>query len=266
MKKLIFVLSISVLAFSITAFGFVNWEKDGEKEKERACCSHQAYHKALYPMDKLPNPNFEFSLGSRFMTTVSKEKLNSAKSIKDLLPADATYGMEYFQNVKVAILNGDNEIIEWGQNEILNDSQLSLLKTSGYSTDFYIRADCKHTSEFTRQVENYDLVYYVTVVPEKEAEYKDGNKELVEYLKENSIYETADIRKEDLKPGRLHFIVSKNGTVENINLESTSGNEEIDQKMEELIRSVSGYWEPVNNSKGEKTEQEFVFSFGIIGC
>ncbi len=266
MKKLIFALSISILALGITAFGFANWGKDGKKEKVTACCMPQGYHNALYPMDKLPNPNFEFSLGSRFMTTVSKEKLNSAKSIKDLLPENATHGMESFQNVKVAILNGENETIELGQNEMLNDAQLSLLKTSDYSTNFYIRADCKHTSEFNRQVENYDFVYYVTVVPETEARFKDGNKALVDYLKENSIPETADFKKEDLKYGNLHFIVSKNGTIENVRLESSSGHEIVDQKMEQLIRSVSGQWEAAANAKGEKIEQEFVFSFGLIGC
>jgi hypothetical protein len=36
--------------------------------------------------------------------------------------------------------------------------------------------------------------------------------------------------------------------------------------MTELITNFPGTWEPAENSKGEKVDQELVVSFGLMGC
>ena len=42
----------------------------------------------------------------------------------------------------------------------------------------------------------------------------------------------------------------------------TTGYPSIDEKFIELIKNIPGKWIPAENAKGEKMEQEFVFTFG----
>ena len=86
------------------------------------------------------------------------------------------------------------------------------------------------------------------------------------YLEENSKDAIKNVKRNKLKPGKVRFIVTQNGAIENVRLESTSGYTAIDKKMLELIKLAPKEWSPARNSKGDKINQELVFSFGIIGC
>ncbi|NRA13774.1 MAG: hypothetical protein HRT57_17675 [Crocinitomicaceae bacterium] len=78
--------------------------------------------------------------------------------------------------------------------------------------------------------------------------------------------EVSKIKESDLKPGKAFFTVTKEGKITNIRLDSSSGHVSIDVKMIKLIKSIPDEWEPAKNSKGEKVDQELVYSFGIKGC
>jgi hypothetical protein len=212
-------------------------------------------------------PDFIYDVQSRFLTRVSMTTVLEAKSIIDILPSAATEGIDSFKNVKVALVpvNGD-EIIEMGENRTLNASQLKLLKTVDYSTNFCIRAEFKHENPNTGELEDDYVVYYMSIVPETEAVFKSGNGSLIDYFKKNSKKEVAKIGNAKLKAGKVHFTVNKQGEITNIMLASTSGFSAIDEKMISLIKSIPGEWEPAMNSKGEKVDQELVYSFGIMGC
>ena len=71
---------------------------------------------------------------------------------------------------------------------------------------------------------------------------------------------------EQLKPARLYFTVTKDGTIENLKLDSGSGYPEVDKKMMELITKTPGAWLPAKNSKAETVNQELVVFFGLMGC
>lgn len=261
MKNSILIFSTVLIAFSLTAFGCVN------SEEETSCCnSNDSELDGEEPRAKQVNPDFVYNVGSRFRATITKEKLLSAKTIVDLVPNGATEGLDSFQDVKISALRKDGERNEIGINTELNSAQIKLLESFDYSTNFYIEADCKHKNPETGEIERYHFVYYVTIVPENEAEYKDGQLALMNYLKENSWEETVTTKKEHLKPGRVLFTVTQSGKIANVKLESTSGYTTIDKKMIKLIKALPGEWIPATNSNGEKVSQELVFSFGIIGC
>ena len=61
-------------------------------------------------------------------------------------------------------------------------------------------------------------------------------------------------------------MITTDGTVSDVILESTSGYDSIDDKMIELIKSMPGKWNAATDSQGEKVEQELVYSFGLVGC
>ncbi len=265
MKKSILIVCAVLTTFSLMAFGFLNWNKPMDHPRE-GVCNKETSPTIFLMSHSVTRPDFLYDIDFRFQTRITKEDLQKATSIIDILPKKATHELISYNEVKVALLRGDSEILATGDTELLNAAQLELLKTADYSTNFYIKADCAKKHREPGYLESYDLVYYMTVTPEKEAEYKDGYQAMLDYLKDNSSKEITIAEEGGLKSGKLFFTITQNGKISNVNLESTSGYKSIDQKMLNLIETLPGDWQPATNSKGEKVDQTLVFSFGIMGC
>ncbi|WP_282161209.1 energy transducer TonB [Ulvibacterium marinum] len=107
---------------------------------------------------------------------------------------------------------------------------------------------------------------YLPAEPIKEATYEGGMEALMKYLEENSKEARAGQEMDKLQPFKLVFTVTKKGTIENIKLDGTSGYFAIDYRMIDLILKAPGKWEPAENSKGEKVDQEQVVALGPTGC
>ncbi|MBL4708740.1 MAG: energy transducer TonB [Flavobacteriales bacterium] len=267
MKKSTIIISIALTIVSLTAFGFISL-KQVEKTPIKPLNNTKVFLKNdfIKSIVKKDIPDFVYNIDHRFIATVTKEKLHQAKSIIDILPKEATQSLTNYKLVSISILNGDEEINELGFNEKLNTAQIELLQSADYSTNFYIKANCKTKIDNSTTFRNHHLVYYLTTIPEKEAQFKEGKSTLINYLKKNSKKEVSGTKADRLKAGKVSFIVTKDGTVSNVQLESTSGFTAVDEKMLELIQSMPGEWEPANNGNGEKIGQKLIFSFGTMGC
>ncbi|WP_299531688.1 hypothetical protein [Ulvibacterium sp.] len=114
--------------------------------------------------------------------------------------------------------------------------------------------------------ETSQLGPYLPIDLIKEAAYEGGMEALMKYLEENSTEARAGQEMDKLQPFKLVFTVTKKGTVENVKLDGTSGYFAIDYKMIDLILKAPGKWEPAENSKGEKVDQEQVVPLGPTGC
>ena len=267
MKKSILIVCAVIATFSLTAFGYMNWSNNitGREVQSHNVTNNPEFN-FLNLINKPAEPDFFYDVDSRFIKTITKADLHNAKSINDIFSENETMGIESFRDVNIVILPREKEKFEKGNGDELNSSQLNLLKSTDYSTDICIEAFCKKMISETGKTEEQCFVYYITIVPEKEAVFKDGHQALIDYLKKNSKEEVASISKDKLEPGKVRFIITVDGRIGHVALESTSGYTSIDDKMVKLIQSLPGEWEPASNSKGEKVNQELVYSFGIIGC
>lgn len=267
MKKSILIFCAVLTTLSLTAFGYVNWNNTIADQKETTCNNTAIFVNDLVKsINKQVVLDLVYNVESRFMTTITKEELHNAKSIIDILPEKATQSKEFYQNSRVSILHDDGDITEVGDSEVLNMAQLALLRSTDYSNNIRVTSICKKKHPFTGALENDSIVYYITIIPEKEAEFTDGHDALIEYLKENSKEKTAIITEDKLQPGKVLFTVTKAGTIADVKLTSTSGYPSIDKELVKIVTNTPEKWEPATNSKGEKVDQEFVFFFGLQGC
>jgi len=250
MKKSILIICAVLTAFSLMAFGYIKWNGHNE-----ASCNYKNTELDLF-----------YNVDSRFIANVTKENLHNSKSIIDILPKKATLPIVSYQSSEVFILNEDNEISEKGESHILNDSQIALLQTTDYSNNILIKANFTTKNSLIGDLKNDYLTYYITIIPEKEAEFASGLAELLQYLRENSKEETSIIKEDKLQPGRVNFIVTKNGSISNVRLNSTCGYSSVDKALVEMIENMPEKWEPATNSKGDKVDQELIFFFGKAGC
>ena len=244
MKKNILIFCTVLTMLSLTAFTYINLN-------EPITCQKVA---------KQVGFDLFYNVDSRFKATISKEALHKATSVLEIVPKEAeNWWKASFQTVKVTVIQDGDEMYALGDNKVLNAAQIKLLQSTDYSNNFYINARSKN-SDFD------DYAYSITIIPEKEAEYIHGYDALITYLKENSREKTAIIKENQLQPGKVSFTVTKEGTIANVKLTSTSGYASVDKMLIELIKNMPGKWNPAENSRGEKVEQELVFFFGLEGC
>jgi len=268
MKKSILIFCAGLIIFSLTAFGFKSWNHGAENNRGEISCNKVVVSNNNFENGISEEMEFDLfcDIDTRFNAKITKENLHKAKSIVDIMPERENEIRESFKNVQVSIEYEDRRTMEQGDKAVLNTAQFKLMQSANYSDNICIASVCKNRHAVTGKKKENCLVYYMTVIPEKRAEFVDGHKALLDYLKKNSRKHTRNVKEDQLKPGRVTFTVTKKGTISNAKLTSTSGYTSLDEEMVKLISSMPGKWSPAANSKGQKVEEELVFFFANKGC
>ncbi|PHN08669.1 energy transducer TonB [Flavilitoribacter nigricans] len=281
MKKRMVIVGTLFCFIGLTAFSFINRK-----------------HSATVPGPVLPlsemllptsptDVDFLYEVDNRFQATITKEELENARSIIDILsPNHRNSGaskivfstfqelprqqpiVESYHNIAVSTFGGlyQKQIRARGTDDHLNVDQIQLLRSLDYGSSFYISGHTLRKDKFRKELVKDTLIQYMSVVPQQAAVYSAGKPALLKYLKENSTATVAIARRDRLQPGKIGFTVTKDGKIGQVRLNYPSGYNAIDEKMLQLIRDMPGSWEPAINARGEKVEQELVFFFGLIGC
>ena len=264
MKKRILIFCGVLLAMSLTAFAFISWNDQVETSSSKSIVSN-----TLVAEDLNINvfSDFFYNVDTRF-GAIKKSDVDKARSITDFLQKKQTQQIVSYKSVKITILEDSKQtdISETGHSSTLTAAQIKLLNSTDYSTNILIRADYLESNKTTSTLTQSYATPHLTIVPEKQAIYTSGKDALIDYLKENSKEITIIVENDKLQPAKLYFTVTKKGHITNVKLVTTSGYPSIDKRMIELITKAPGKWEPAENTKGEKVDQELVFSFGLMGC
>jgi len=272
MKKSIPVFSLALTLLSLSAVAYMQWNTTDPDTNiatitELPAASTGAATSVLrYRFGPLLDVELFYNVSSRFNATIAKDRLHGATSIIDIVPREASVALENYHTVAVAVLRDGKEITEEGHGDALNAAQLALLRSVDYSTNIHISSLCMKRKAETGELEHHELVYYITVTPEREAEYQGGRSALIDHLKAGCRDLTAALDKGMVRPGRVHFTVTQSGTIAHVRLASTSGYAALDDKVIRLIATMPQNWTPATNAKGEPVDQEFVFFFGTEGC
>mgnify|MGYP000147086046 CR=1 FL=1 len=266
MKKNLLISGLILSISSFMAFGFMNLSTDDGTQTGTSCNTTEDTEAIVLGPYIEKHPNFEFRVGFRFSNTISLESLRNAKSITDLIPDHEMESLSLFKDVRVAMLPNHYETEVAGDNHILSTEQLQLLHSADYTSSFYVKANCQNMNLETGALDDYELSYFISVTPEKRATYSLGNDRLIDYLKANNEQARNEIDWDRLGSGRIQFTVTKNGTVDDVELTLHTGHPHLDNTMIRLISKMPGKWHAAENASGEKVDQELSFYFGLPGC
>jgi len=268
MKKNILIFCAVFTILSLTAFGLINRNLSTINPAEPSVREDIAAN--MQALEKINNnifTDFIYDVGPRF-NVIKKEDLDNLRSFSDIIGKEHAQRIVSYRSMSVTFLANDRPtgIKETGNDGVFTAAQIKLLQSAAYSTNILIRADYQEKNIETGQIEASSWTPYLTIVPEKQAEYINGKDALKKYLKENSEKSRVNVQADKLQPAKLYFTVSKEGMIENVRLDRTSNFPAVDKTMIELITNAPGKWIPAENSKGEKVDQELVVSFGLMGC
>jgi hypothetical protein len=107
---------------------------------------------------------------------------------------------------------------------------------------------------------------HVTIVPEQEAANSLGREAMIAHVQHGTSAFVYRVDANTLRSGKIYFTVAKDGAVSDVRLTESCGYPLLDKQVLELVHTLPGTWRPATNAAGETVEQEFVFSFGTVGC
>jgi len=268
MKKNIIIICIVVLTLSLTTFSFINSKDSVTALAETSNVDPVVNDKPIAEKstEKTVAPFF-LQIGTRFKG-YKKAALDKVRSFDDFIAEEHAGRIVSYKSLSVTVIENDKEtkIKETENSGVLSTAQLELLQSSDYSTNLLISAKYTEKSFDTGELQESIWTPYITVVPEKQAAYSWGDEALIYFLEKHSKEAISDLAQDKLQSGQLYFTVSKDGTVSNAEIISTSGFPNVDEMVKELIFKLPGNWQPAETTNGEKVDQTLVVSFGKGGC
>lgn len=265
MKKRIVIISLILIVLSIVTISAVNSNKTVPLTKETIAENTPEMKKIK---ERLIS-DFIYEIAPRF-TPIKKSDLDTIRSFNDIIGDKHAQRILSYQSVDIMLMINDmpSKIRIEGNDHQFNDTQLEFLKSLDYSTNLVIWADYTEKNKETGAIEVAHWTPYLTIVPEQQAQYPHGMEALKEFLIENSYEERkkADVNPKTSQPAKIYFTVTKEGRVDSIRLDRTSNYPLVDNRLMELIKLAPGQWQPAKNEQGEAVDQEYVISFGTMGC
>lgn len=211
--------------------------------------------------------DLNYSVHGKYENPITNEKLIKVRSLGDIIPYYPSSWIESYNSVEISVKSNNNTLSLKSANDILSEDQLKMIGSLDIGTEISISIGYQSVNSVTNQAENRNMQYSATVVPEKEAEYSDGDEQLTHYIKKNAIDKISADDTKELEVAVVRFTVNEAGKITGSRIEKTSGKENIDRLLLEVINEMPD-WEPAADSQGKKVSQEFelIVSNGTDGC
>jgi len=245
----------------------------------------------------------KYELPTRQTPTAKKEKLAQAKLVTDLSPllwssmrlssndryflehrrieelpqpANYIFPQERYKQtidyifVKISTTSNGKSLSAQSNSDELTSEQKAILNNANYGAEIKVTIKYKYkdknSDKYGKRNEVVQGSSLITVIPEVEAEYPGGWKQLSIYF-EGSVLDKISNKKDSEKilQASLKFIVNENGEVVNTKIAQTSTDFKIDKLILDAMARMPK-WKPAYNSKGVKVKQEINIPFGGYGC
>ncbi len=263
MEKRKIIIWSGLALFCITTFGFVI-------NKDAHSVINQKYSEKLdfKGFEKKTAFEFIYKVDTRFSKTITKEQIDAALSVEDVIPREEVKKVGSYLKIHLTTFVEDR--LDWIQvsceGALFNKEQIQMLQSMDYSSSFSITGKVKKLDTQTSTMIEDTLIYYMTVVPYKPAAYMEGSDALIHYIKTQSREAAAIVDEKIIRPGKISFMITKEGGIGRAKLTSTSGDIPLDIRMLEVVKNIPGKWDIARNERGENVDQELVLFFGLIGC
>jgi TonB family protein len=177
--------------------------------------------------------------------------------------------IEYVSVEILATCNGKS-LASQSRSDKLTAEQKNILNTADLGSDIRIKIRFRHKNQSGKTLDRNEIIegeLTVTVVPETEAEFPGGVKQLTEYIQKNvfdKISEPGASGK--VQQAIVKFTVTEEGRLLNPRIVRSSRNLQLDRFVLDAIAKMPN-WKSAQNSRGMKVQQEFSIALGSNnGC
>jgi hypothetical protein len=192
--------------------------------------------------------------------SIQENKLDKVNTLTDLNKRYSTSWVKEYISVEISAYKNGAQTKASGSSDVLNQEQKELIRLADRSNDIAVSVTyLPENSLKNNTVKQYD--FKVTIMPEKNAVYSEGAKQLLQYLQKNSIVniEAGGFTGYDLTA--IKFTVTEQGHITDIQVAMPSKDIKIDEMLVAAISKMPS-WKPAEFSNGVKAKQSFVLTIG----
>lgn len=215
--------------------------------------------------NRFPNESLLYMVKSVFQTTINKDRVEQAKTIKDLVDYYPENWIDSYKTVSVSILKQGEITSVKGTTAVLNERQLELLQEFNSYTTIRLVIIYYAKNALLGSLEERTMRINLTVLPQKEAMFKGGYDKMIQYLKQHSNTTILGWGLEENKEAILRFTINTSGEVCNPLIIKSTKSSQVDIEFIKLLEGMPK-WTPAETNQGYAVEQEFEFYIGNIGC
>ena len=217
----------------------------------------------------------DFDVHGRYKRAVKDEKLFDAKLLSDVIDGYPANWITNYVSVEIEVICNGKVIKAVSSGDALSTEQKNILRKADMASDIFINVKYQYKNPAIDHVENNKMNVEMTVVPETEAQYIGGEKEMRNYLRENAINKIPESCYKIVRPFQqqfqqqtqpqfklqtlIRFTVNEEGEITAAKIVKTSADKEIDKLLLDAINKMPK-WKPAKDAKGVNVKQEFEFS------
>lgn len=228
-------------------------------------CNLSSYSQSGFPNIIEKENELYYEVHGTYKRSVKKTQFNNAKLIRDVVSGYPSNWISSYVSVEIIGTCAGKVVKALGLNEKLTAEQIQILNTIDLASNLVINVKYMYNDFGRNKLENSEMHVEMTVVPEVEAEFIGGEKQLISYLKLNSYSKLPTKKPNDFKGAVIKFTINEGGYVINVRTTQKWGDAKTDQMLLDLIKNMPK-WKPAINTNGVKVKQDFVFSVGAGGC
>jgi TonB family protein len=205
--------------------------------------------------------DIRFNVSGMYNRRIKKADLQNIKTMADI---QKDYPKNWVSDYKYVIVSGTvngKYKVAASENDVLNQSQKDIIQKADLGTDLEFEVKYLNVNAVTEKKVVMHMNYTLTLVPDTEAEFKDGMGGLTKYILENAVNNIPRNKQENLGNGLINFVVDETGSVSDVTLKITSGDADIDEMLLKTIANMPA-WTPAKDGSGKQVKQYFQFSVG----
>lgn len=220
----------------------------------------------------VPKQELSYEIRGSYARAVTKTTLDKSLKLNDFIDGYPGSWIDDYVSVSIITINNGKETKATGTDNNLTAEQKNNLQTADLNADVDI--NIKYIAVKTLSSIGSDKIdenavktinTRLTIIPETEAKYPGGAKEMNSYLKANIISKIPELVALKIKGAKVLFTINDKGEVDEVIVLKSSGDEKTDQLMKQAINNMPK-WKPAENAKGAKVKQYFEFTAGVYGC
>lgn len=204
----------------------------------------------------------KFQVRSDIDMKVTDRQLHQARNLKDL---NAGFPSSWIQKyVETEIWIPETGVRIKGKDDQLDAEQRKPLSNVPLFGKIHVAVQYQQENPQSKKWDNRGIYFTLTHVPEKLAEYANGEKALDAFWNSDRLKEWESTYP-NLKKASISFLVNEKGKIQSIQCQQSSGNLQADQWMINEIKKMAD-WIPAKTKDGQPVTQKLRLVLEEGGC
>ncbi len=266
MKNYLFTFFLLALCLA----GFTQSEKFQIAERQTPVTKAEKLQNAVYITDLSPIlwSSLDIPRGERYF--LDHRRINeSPQPLNYIYPQEKYKQVIEYVSVEISAMADGKVLKSKSSSDKLSAEQKAILNNSKLGSIITVKVKYKYKDQkpddFGARNNVVEGTCQVLIVPDTEAEFPGGLKQLSEYLADKVIKKSAEKNAgEILRRATVSLTIDENGQIADAKIVAATANAEIDQLLLQALYKMPK-WKPATNSRGEKVKQELTIPFSF-GC